>query len=146
MSQGTLEGIARHQVKKGPLEELDEVDITVDHGVSGDARGDVPDRNVTVLSLEAWQAACDALGQTPSWITRRANLLVSGLDLKDSAGKRLTIGDVVLEVTKETKPCGRMDEAVPGLLKALVPDWRGGACCRVIQGGSVSRGLPVHFE
>ena len=39
-----------------------------------------------------------------------------------------------------------MDEAEPGLMAALKPDWRGGVCCRVIQGGEITRDMPVTIE
>jgi len=48
-----------------------------------------------------------------------------------------------LQITRETDPCKRMEEAQSGLMKALAPDWRGGACCRVINGGSIALGYAV---
>jgi MOSC domain-containing protein YiiM len=56
------------------------------------------------------------------------------------AGAKLVIGDLVLEVTQETQPCHLMDEAHFGLRAALKPDWRGGVCCRVVEGGTIRIG------
>jgi MOSC domain-containing protein YiiM len=50
------------------------------------------------------------------------------------------IGDLILEVTGETKPCFRMEEASPGLRNALNSGWRGGVTCRVLQGGQIRVG------
>jgi len=36
-----------------------------------------------------------------------------------------------------------MDETEQGLRMALAPDWRGGVCCRVIRGGTISNGMLV---
>jgi len=33
-----------------------------------------------------------------------------------------------------------MEEAHPGLLRALAPDWRGGVTCRVLQAGAIAVG------
>ena len=87
---------------------------------------------MTVLSVEKWQAACGDLGVELPWTTRRANLLVSGLSIgPECVGRILQVGDAQLRITIETDPCPRMDEQYPGLKRALVPDWRGGACCEV---------------
>ena len=58
-------------------------------------------------------------------------------------GAVLSIGSVRLEVTGQTYPCVRMEEAHPGLLKALARDWRGGLTCRVVAGGPVAVGAVV---
>ena len=80
------------------------------------------------------------------WTVRRANLLIEGLDLRETTGARLRIGDVVLQVSCETEPCYRMEEAVPGLKAALEPGWRGGVCCRVVKGGAITPGVAVALE
>ena len=61
------------------------------------------------------------------------------------AGKRLG-ADVVLEVTRFTDPCSRMEALAPGLFDALWIDWRGGVCSRVVQGGSVTVGDLIRVE
>ena len=74
------------------------------------------------------------------WTARRANLLVEGLDLLEATGAQLRVGGAVLEVTGETKPCGRMDQEAAGLRNTLVPGWRGGVTCRVLTGGLIRVG------
>ena len=103
-------------------------------------------RQVSILSREAWEKALvDANANLP-WTTRRANLLVEGLDLADTVGRRLRIGGAVLEITAETEPCHLMDRFHPGLRSALEPDWRGGASARVITPGAVALGDVAQFE
>jgi len=65
------------------------------------------------------------------------------VQLMGRIGQQVRIGGVVLEITEETKPCSRMDEAHDGLRQALVPEWRGGVTCRVISGGPLTIGDPV---
>ena len=48
-----------------------------------------------------------------------------------------------LEVTGQTYPCLRMEEAHAGLLSALAKDWRGGVTARVLAGGVVALGDAV---
>jgi MOSC domain-containing protein YiiM len=129
------------------MQELAAVRITVEAGLEGDSRGRPGRRQVTVLARSAWEAACSELNapQLP-WTTRRANLLVEGLELEGKIGDELRIGNTVLIICGETRPCERMNEAYPGLTPALEPRWRGGVTCRVVRSGSVVVGSPVTLE
>lgn len=133
-------------------------EITREAGLAGDHKGrKFPRRAVTVLAREDWLAAISALPESDQldafaippadalpWTVRRANLLVEGVDLPKAPGGRIAIGaTVVLEVTYPCVPCRRMEEARPGLMKALFPDWRGGAVTRVLNEGAINVGDPV---
>jgi MOSC domain-containing protein YiiM len=144
-----LLAIAIRHRSRGTMLELPRAEVTRSGGVADDVRGRPGRRQVTVLSLEDWQAACAQAGRPElPWTTRRANLLVTGIDLaalERNAGERglLRIGTVELEVTGETAPCERMDEACPGLRAALAGAGRGGVTCRVRRGGELAAGDPV---
>lgn len=140
---GRLIGIARATVLTAPLEVLEETTVSVEAGVDGDARGTKPGRQVTVLFREGWEDACRAVPADLPWTTRRANLYVEGLDRPRAVGARLRIGEVVLEVTEETRPCALMERFQAGLREAMRPDWRGGVSCCVVSGGAICRGDEV---
>ncbi|MDX2257835.1 MAG: MOSC domain-containing protein [Hyphomicrobiaceae bacterium] len=146
VDRGRLVGIAVRGARREPMQHLQSVAISIETGVSGDHKGaKFKNRAVTVLSLEAWRIALAELTDLAGpvdlpWAARRANLLVEGLELPKARGGILTIGPVRLEVTYPTQPCNRMDEAHPGLLRALGPDWRGGITARVLQGGTIAIG------
>jgi MOSC domain-containing protein YiiM len=142
---GQLLAIARAPVKRGPLTPVSEAVIDVRDGIAGDARGSRPDRQVTVVFREGWEAACRDLGVDLPWVTRRANLFVEGVEVPRE-GRRFVIGPVVFEVTQETQPCQVMEAAHRGLRAALTPDWRGGVCCRVVKGGTIRVGDRVDVE
>lgn len=137
-----LIGIAYKAKSEAPMETATAARIEVETGLSGDYSGRLfKKRQVTVLSKESWEAACAELGESLEWTRRRANLFVEGLPpLANSKGQRLRIGGALLEITEETEPCHRMDEVRPGLRKALSSDWRGGVCCRVLEGGDIAEG------
>jgi len=97
-------------------------------------------RSVTLLEADGWARACERLGADLDPIARRANLLVSGIDLVDSRGRLLRIGEVEFEITSETTPCGLMDVVHVGLQDALRPEWRGGASTRVTSPGTIRVG------
>jgi len=134
---GQLVGIARREKKRAEMELLEDADISEQTGVANDFRGKPGGRQVTVISEEAWAAACKDLGQDIPWTTRRSNLLVRDVELPRRIGDAIEIGGVRLLVTMEVDPCSRMEEQYEGLREALAPDWRGGVACTVLKGGSV---------
>lgn len=139
----TLLGIAVKPVRLQPMQLRESGELSVQTGLVGDSRGNPGPRQVTLLTLAAWHAACAEIGAILPWTERRANLLVGDLPLYQSAGSRIAIGDALLEITGETDPCERMTAVHPKLFDALVPDWRGGVCCRVLRGGAVTLGMEV---
>ena len=152
MAGGTLAGIARQAVTAASTAgRRDSVDVTREGGIGGDFRGSMKGRpykrQVTLIERGDWEAATAEVGHSIGWEQRRANLLVDGLDLPQVKGVRLRIGnDVVLEVTRETDPCERMEALAPGLKAALLPDWRGGACAMVVAEGAIAIGDEIRIE
>ena len=140
-----LLGIAVKQQRKGAVSLHDEAMLNIHSGVVGDWRGKPGPRQVTLMGLADWEAACAELDTTLPWQTRRANLLVDALPLYQSTGARIMLGEALLEVTGETDPCERMEQAHPGLFAALQPDWRGGVTCRVVANGVIRVGMVVQL-
>ncbi len=133
------------------METVQQVVVTLETGIVGDYRGAMRrgphKRQVTLIEREDWDAAMAEVGRSLPWQERRSNLLVEGIDLPQVAGVRLRIGaDVVLQVTRETDPCERMEALAPGLRAALTSDWRGGACTFVLSGGIIAIGDTVTIE
>jgi MOSC domain-containing protein YiiM len=151
MSEGTLLAIARHARSKAPMELIDHAEVTREAGIRGDFRGGMKGkpykRQVTLIERGDWEAALAEVGHSIAWQERRSNLLVDGFDLPQVPGTRLRIGaDVVLEITRECDPCERMEALAPGLKAALLPDWRGGACAMVIEGGRIAPGDLIRID
>lgn len=136
-----VEAIAHKREKNAAVVELEEATITLESGVENDLAGSPGKRQVTLLSKDVWQEVCQLMQQEVDWTVRRANLLLSDVRFgPEDVGKIIEIGDVQLEITKETVPCKLMDDQVPGLRKVMEEDWRGGVCSRVIKSGSVKIG------
>ena len=142
----TLIGIAKTSKLLGKMEELTEARIEIDSGLQGDARGTKRQRQVSILFEDDWKDACNELGANLSWITRRANLFVSGMRAPQEPGARITIGDVELEVRVETEPCDLMDKQHQGLRATLENNWRGGVCCSVQKPGNIKIGNDVKIS
>lgn len=105
-------------------------------GIADDANFGRSKRQVTVIEKEVFDRIGAELPDVePSM--RRANVMVSGIRLKESRGQTLRLGDVRIRLVGETRPCERMDDQVPGLTAALDPDWNGGAYGVVLDDGVV---------
>lgn len=138
-----LLGIAIRKRPRQAMVTLQNSVVTVEHGVANDFRGKPGKRQVTVLTREGWEAACAAVGEARGWHERRANLYIEGLELCQSQGRILQIGELRLQITQETDPCERMEQLTPGLFAALAQGWRGGVCCRVLTAGQIAVGDKV---
>ena len=149
---GVIAGLARHAYPKAPMEVIERAEISEEGGIAGDHRGRrkpgaLGKRQVTLMERTDWAAAMAAVGADHPWWARRCNIALDGFDLPQVAGSLLRLGrDVVLEVTRFTDPCERMEALAPGLFDALLVDWRAGVCSRVVQGGTVVVGDLIRLE
>ena len=74
-----LSAIGYKNLKGGPVFEASSAKVTKDKGVNLGLPRKASNRQVTLLSLEQWQQACEVLNIRLPWTARRANLLVCGL-------------------------------------------------------------------
>jgi MOSC domain-containing protein YiiM len=142
---GRLRAIFVKRAKRGPMDRAERAALVAGRGLVGNA-DQGRRRQVTILEAERWTEATAELGATLDPAARRANLLVADLRLAGTRGRVLAIGPCRLRILGETRPCERMDEALPGLRKAMDPDWRGGAFAEVLEGGEIAVGDAVVWE
>lgn len=127
------------------MDSVSEATLVAGQGMQGSV-GRSRRRQVTLITSEAWTSATAELKRDPGPSSRRANILVSGIDLAHTRGRVLLTGSCRISIGGELTPCERMDEAAPGLRRALEPDWRGGVFGEVLDGGTVRIGDPVAWE
>ena len=145
MSQ--IKAIAIKSTSRAPIQTIDSAQISIKKGIAGDFRGSSVGRQITILAESAWLKTCETVDSELNWTTRRANLLVDGIEFSaNDIGKKVIIGDVELEITQQTNPCALMDQQHQGLKSALTPEWRGGACCKVLTAGSFKVGDRVEIS
>lgn len=143
--EGRLEAIWLKRAHRGPMDPVSAANLVEGQGVAGSVDRSRR-RQVTILSQEAWSACMSELHAELDPSTRRANLLVSGIELQRTRDRVLRIGDARLLIGGEVTPCERMEEALPGLQATMRPDWRGGAFAQVLSGGTVRVGDSVAWE
>jgi len=114
----------------------DSLNLTPNEGVVGD-HGKSKRRQVTILDVSLWEAACVEAGTSLPWTTRRANILVQDIDLQNLVGKKIRIGTASAEVLGEVDPCHVMDAAHLGLKDAMKSEWRGGVYAHILKEGTV---------
>lgn len=142
---GRLEALWSKRAHRGPMDAREEATLVPEQGMVGSV-GRSKRRQVTLLSVEAWAIATTELGHDVDPALRRANLLISGVELANTRGRVLRVGSCRLANGGELTPCERMDEATAGLQATLTPDWRGGVFVRVLEGGAVRDGDRVEWE
>jgi len=125
------------------MDDVSEANFIARRGIEGNA--DIGGRRqITVISSERWRELTEALGDIDP-ARRRANVLVSGIELEASRGRVLQIGGARLRVNGETRPCRALDYALPGLQRALDPRWGGGLYAEVIDGATIRVGDEVRW-
>jgi MOSC domain-containing protein YiiM len=139
-----LERIWLKRGKGGPMDAVDTAWLEVDRGLRDNAnRGGK--RQVTIITEARWAELMDALGADLPPSARRANLLVSGVDLENSRGRVLRVGDTRLKINGETRPCEQMEAAHAGLQELMRDRWGGGAFGEVLEGGEIRVGDDVEW-
>jgi MOSC domain-containing protein YiiM len=129
-----------------PVRKVDRATAVAGKGLEGDHAGG-GNRQVTLLSAQAWREACAVLGRDLDPGIRRANLVIDDPDLAKTIGARLRFGEVLIEVVGETRPCELMDDdGRLGLQAALRPARRGGVYGRILSGGELTVGMPCVRE
>ena len=142
---GRLEQIWIKRAHRGRMDPAGEGRLDAGKGLVGNANYGGR-RQVTIIAAERWAELEAILGAAIDPSLRRANLLVSGIELAESRDRVLLVGPCRLLIGGETRPCERMEEAHTGLQEAMRSRWRGGAWALVELGGEIHVGDAVAWE
>jgi MOSC domain-containing protein YiiM len=142
---GKLERIWIKRAHRGPMDGVERATLQPGLGIEGNAdRGGR--RQVTLIDSARWDELMRDLGGREEPGARRANLMLSSIDLVETRGRILRIGSVRIRIAGETRPCERMEEVMAGLQDAMRSRWGGGAFGEVIDGGEIAVGDLVEWE
>ena len=126
-----------------PMKSVDRVGAEAGKGIVGDRDHGTKHRHVSGQSPTARAEAAEAFGSPILPAGTRRNVTLSHGDVPRTPGERLRIGDVLLEVVRVAAPCKLLDDTLGrGAQEALRR--RGGSIFRVLEGGEITVGAPVH--
>jgi MOSC domain-containing protein YiiM len=99
-------------------------------------------RQITLFEIETLEALRRDYRISLTAAEHRRNVTVAGVPLNHLVGRRLRLGDALLEATRLSIPC-RYLEGITGkpVFKALMH--RSGLNCRILEGGTIHVGAPV---
>ncbi len=154
MFTGELVAICIAGDKCQPLQRVDSANAVAGQGLTGDryafqrgsySRKHGPDREVTLIEIEAIEALARECKITIAPEQSRRNLVTRGVPLNHLIGKEFRVGNVVLRGIRLCEPCGHLEKltAMPGIEAGLVH--RGGLRAQIIHGGTVRIGDPVRM-
>ena len=144
---GRVDWIGLRPARDVPMQAVELAEATAGKGLSGDRYGSGSGkRGITLIQAEHLPVIAALSGHSViAPATLRRNLLVSGIPLIALKGRRLRIGDVLLEGTDPCDPCSRMEAALgPGGYNAM--RGMGGLCARILESGSLRLGDAVSGE
>jgi MOSC domain-containing protein YiiM len=148
MFQGRLLAIYVSAVKEAILQRVEQAEAVAGRGLTGDryflqegtfSKAGSPDREVTLIEMEAIEALAREDGLTLEPGQARRNLVTRGVPLNHLVEREFLVGNVRLRGLRLCEPCGHLESlTVKGVLKGLCH--RGGLRAQVLQGGILRRG------
>lgn len=155
--EGTLRGIWLAQAAGSPMIQVQQADAVMERGLVGDryysgtgafSRWAGPKRELSLIAEEAIAAILKELAQEEGTIEEgafRRNLVTTGIPLTTWVGATFSIGEVVVEGLQPCAPCRYLERLLgqPGLMQQM--KGRGGLRARILEGGTLQRGDPIHL-
>jgi MOSC domain-containing protein YiiM len=135
-SPGEVTAIWLKPRRGAPMQPVDQVEVIAGRGLVGNAEQGGR-RQITIIDEAAWRAATSELGTEIDPVERRANLMLRGIDFRNSRGRLLRAGNCTIRVFTETTPCTKLR---PDLRAALKPAWRGGVTGEIVDSGTIHVG------
>lgn len=142
---GRVHALVVADVDSAPTRLVDAVEVTAGVGVAGDRYGTEPrpaPEQLTLIELEAIQAANAAYGLSLSEADPRRQVVTEGVPLNHLVAREFTVGGIRVRGVELCEPCGHLQQLTgQKVVKAL--RHRGGLRAQVLSSGRIQAGDPV---
>lgn len=136
---GKVIGIAAQQSKDAETVVYASAKVSFNNGIADDYRTSLQNgQEIRVITTENWEAVCTELNTKLHWTLSRANIIIEGIDLTNTIGDALRIGNFYLEIIAQNIPDETYDGTFNGLTSSLAKDWRAGIIAKVYSEGFVN--------
>jgi MOSC domain-containing protein YiiM len=145
---GRVASIHLHSPKAStPMTDTSEIELEAGKGIVGEPRyhgrknrfGKQTRRHVSLIEREIIAEHAKALNANipPGFV--KSNIETTGVDLIALIGKKIQIGDAVLNFYEPRLPCDQMDRLIPGM-RLLMCDKRQGVIAEIVKSGHIKVG------
>ena len=152
---GSVVGLHVAPETGGDPEPRDSVEAVAGRGLEGDRyyrgggvyneRDDLEPSDVTLIEVEALEAAAEDYGVEFEPGAHRRNVTTRGVALNHLVGERFRVGEAVVEGTGLCEPCGYMESLAGQEDGATALEHRGGLDARIVGSGTIGVGDDVRW-
>lgn len=126
------------------MQAVDQVEAVAGGGLCGDRYMErkgywtaVDECQVTLIEAEVLEQIAKDSGVAVGNGEHRRNIVTRGVALRDLGGRKLRIGDAVVEYDRPRPPCGYIQSITERGMTRALGGARGGICVRVVTGGTI---------
>tara|TARA_B100001113_G_scaffold307645_1_gene269416 strand:+ start:13 stop:459 length:447 start_codon:yes stop_codon:yes gene_type:complete len=131
-----------------PIKEVNSIEVIANKGIVGDRHFhefNDPYNQLSLIESENIDEYNVRFNLNISYIDFRRNIVTKGIQLNDLIGKKLSVGNVKLEVIDLCRPCRHLTEMLnqKNVLKEFLR--KGGLRCRILSSSSINVGDKINI-
>ena len=131
-----------------PIKEVNSIEVIANKGIVGDRHFhefNDPYNQLSLIESENIDEYNIRFGLNISYIDFRRNIVTKGIQLNDLIGKKLSVGNVELEVIDLCRPCRHLTEMLDqrNVLKEFLR--KGGLRCQILSSSKISVGDKIEL-
>ena len=143
MSKIIAIGIAKENNQKFKIEQVNNVEVIAGKGIKGDRYYhdyNEAKKQITLIESENIDYYNKKFSTNFSYLDFRRNLITENIQLNDLVGKKLSIGQIDIEVHDLCRPCAYLQEILgkDNIVKEFLR--RGGLRCEILVSGNIQVG------